>query len=86
MDMELAQQLANLPLAWTLATTCTGSGGFELVADAVRRAMNDALDQYEESKGTLFEATQTNVCQVTSHCRQSFIICYVMSPLEGNRV
>lgn len=48
-----SQRLSNLPTAWTLGSTCTGTGAFELVSDAVCNALNDALS---DKTGTTFEA------------------------------
>ncbi|CAK9058042.1 unnamed protein product [Durusdinium trenchii] len=46
-----SQRLSNLPTAWTLGSTCTGTGAFELVSDAVCNALNDALS---DKTGTTF--------------------------------
>lgn len=43
------QRIANLPRDWRIATTCSGSGAFELATRAVANAMSGQLPAGDES-------------------------------------
>ena len=44
----LRNRMMNLPRIWSLATTCTGSGGFELAARAVAKELTRALTTFAD--------------------------------------
>ena len=51
-EKHVGPHIQNLPSRWSIGSTCSGTGNFELAMHAVAEAMNEAL---EEEDGFPFE-------------------------------
>ncbi len=51
----VSDRVKNLPDTWLIASTCSGSGTFELASNSVARALSDEVDGLTSE----FQATRT---------------------------
>ncbi|CAK9032499.1 unnamed protein product [Durusdinium trenchii] len=73
----LRNRMMNLPRIWSLATTCTGSGGFELAARAVAKELTRALTTFADHAS--FEVQLEMACEIEKF-KQQLLINHVLPP------